>query len=222
MRFYGLSDAGRRRRRNEDSFRTSDYHRAAVLADGMGGHRAGDVASATACDEALARIASSAGGAPRAVVKAAIEAAHAAVLSGAVGGRAGMGCTIVVALFSPGSVCVGHVGDSRAYLVSGKRLRRLTKDHSTLMPGVLSKAVGHEGGDEPDVSEVTLAEGDAVMLCSDGLTGMLDDGEIAAELAPRWRTSAGWMEASARALVAAANAAGGSDNVTVVLAQAGQ
>jgi protein phosphatase len=199
-----------------------------AVADGMGGHAAGEIASATAISAAVEVDDS-------AVTR--VEAANAAVLAAAAAdrARAGMGTTLTLAIFWPdGRLEMGHVGDSRAYLLRNDRLTQLTIDHTfvheliaqgRLAPEdaathprrhMLTRTIGM-----PDVRvdslEIHLLPGDRVMLCSDGLTGMVSDTRIARILsntaAP---TGAVWS------LVEAANAAGGQDNTTVAVVDAAE
>jgi len=195
-----------------------------AVADGMGGHAAGEIASATAIRAALD--AADAGAVAR------VEAANAAVLAAAAtdAARAGMGTTLTLAIFWPdGRLEMGHVGDSRAYLLRNDRLTQLTIDHTfvreliaqgRLAPEdaathprrhMLTRTVGM-GDVRVDSLEIHLLPGDRVMLCSDGLTGMVSDTRVARILsntsAP---TGAVWS------LVEAANAAGGQDNTTVAV-----
>jgi protein phosphatase len=147
----------------------------------------------------------------------------------------GMGTTMTVALVAGGQVTIGHVGDSRAYLLRGGALEQLTADHSLvaelvrsgrLSPeeaeshpqrSVITRALGTEPDVDVDTLAVTAQEGDLFLLCSDGLTGMVSDAEIQ-ELLVQGRES---LERAARLLVDAANRAGGEDNVTVVLFEPG-
>ena len=147
----------------------------------------------------------------------------------------GMGTTLVCALFERdgAAVVVGHVGDSRAYLWRGGRLAQLTEDHSLLNDllrarrltpeeaeafphkNVIVRALGMKETVEVDLTRLPLQEGDLLLLCCDGLSGMLRDEQMAALL----ERHPGDLEGCARALVAAANDAGGADNITCVLAQ---
>lgn len=149
-------------------------------------------------------------------------------------GLAGMGATVALACVRGRQAFIAHMGDSRAYLLRQGRLERLTQDHTVvgiLLRGGeitpeeakhhparsrLSRYVGMQGVVYPDVRAVELANGDRLLLCSDGLTGMVEDAEIARILG-----SCADPEAACRALVDAANAAGGKDNVTVVVADWG-
>jgi protein phosphatase len=148
-------------------------------------------------------------------------------------GLSGMGATVVVALFHATQVCIAHMGDSRAYLHRGGRLTRLTQDHSVVelliqegvitkeeagthpSRGVLSRYVGIDGVVYPDVDFIEAEPSDRLLLCSDGLTGMVED-ETIAYLMNQYVDEA----EAVRALVDAANEAGGKDNVTCVVVRA--
>ncbi len=237
------SDVGRVRAANEDdggSFRRADGARLLVVADGMGGHRGG----ATASREALATIAgafaagASAGSSdPAEALRTAIELANEHIHAIAAGdpGLAGMGTTVVAFLLgADGRGTVAHVGDSRAYRLRGGRLEALTTDHSVvaemLRRGALTaeeaayhprrneilRSVGVLENVDVEIGEVELADGDWILLCSDGLGGVVSDAEIeevlvAALSAPQP------LERAAEALVDLANECGGPDNVTVAL-----
>lgn len=228
------SDPGRVRQQNEDSVLpapgsdgTTDQLVAAV-ADGMGGAAGGEVASATAIAAAAA---------VSAEVSLRIEAANLAVVEAA-GQRPrlrGMGTTLTIGIFAAdGSLQIGHVGDSRAYLLREGVFTQVTTDHSfvneMLAAGrmtaeeaedhpyrsVLTRAVGLEPGVEVEVANLELVPGDRVLICSDGLTGMLSDEAITGLL-----TAHPGPIAAADALLGAANDAGGIDNISVVLVEAG-
>lgn len=229
-RSAGVTDTGRRRRRNEDSFVREPPLFA--IADGMGGAQAGEVASRLAAavleevnGEELtgeARVAELIQEANRRVYQRSNE--DAAV--------SGMGTTMTVALVddAAGTVAIGHVGDSRAYLVRADELEQLTEDHTLvnelLKSGKLSaeEAVVHPQrsvitralGTEPDVDVDTFTietqAGDVFLLCSDGLSSMISDDEILDLV----RSRTGDLEAALRGLVQAANTSGGDDNITVV------
>ena len=195
-----------------------------AVADGMGGHAAGEVASAAAI--------SAAAGAEEGSAVARVEAANAAVLAAAAEdpARTGMGTTLTLAIFWPdGRLEMGHVGDSRAYLLRNERLTQLTIDHTFVRELIAQGRLAPEDAAThprrhmltrtigmPDVRvdslDIHLQPGDRVLLCSDGLTGMVTDSRVARILtktaAP---TGAVWS------LVEAANAAGGLDNTTVAV-----
>ncbi|MCB0881877.1 MAG: Stp1/IreP family PP2C-type Ser/Thr phosphatase [Thermoleophilia bacterium] len=225
------SDTGRVRDHNEDRSYVAAH--VVAVADGMGGALAGEVASQMAV-EAIEGISKPA---DPLSIKAAIENANRAIrrMAAQDPSKSGMGTTITAATLEGHRLDVVHVGDSRAYLWRGDTLEQLTHDHSVVAElvrqGSLSpeEALNHPHrnvitralGAEPDVTVDTyqhdVEPDDILLLCSDGLYGEVSDDEILAEL--RTATS---MEEAAAALVARANANGGSDNVTVVLARIGE
>lgn len=222
------SDTGRQRNANEDSFfvRPPVF----VVADGMGGAQAGEVASKAAA-EAFDRELPAAP--PERVLKETIEAANREIHDHARAdpSLAGMGTTITAAIVDGAGeeVGIGHVGDSRAYRLRDGRFERLTRDHSLVeemrrkgqltdaqaedhpQRSIITRALGPEPDVEVDVQTVAAQPGDLFMLCSDGLTTMLDDAHIARILA-----GATSLEAAMRALIDEANRAGGRDNITAV------
>jgi protein phosphatase len=225
----GLTDPGRRRRQNEDAFVSEPPLFA--IADGMGGAQAGELASRLAAAAVGRGEASGLTGGDR--VLALIEAANRSVYERAAGDESvsGMGTTMTVALVEDDQVWVGHVGDSRAYLLRDGGLEQVTEDHSLVAELIRSgRLTPDEAGDHPhrsvitralgtdpdvavDVMPVPTQPGDVFVLCSDGLTTMVDDDAIL-ELVERHRDD---LETAARALVDTANDAGGEDNITVVL-----
>jgi len=207
------TEIGHVRKRNEDALLVQAQSGVFAVADGMGGHPAGDVASSVAIARLEEVLADYDGSDPAAAVSGAVEEAHAAVVAAAEDdpARHGMGSTVVVALVAPDEAWVGHVGDSRCYLLAGgEELRPVTEDHGA--GGYLTQALGLERGIKPDVAQVPLASGDRLLLCTDGLTNMVEDARIAAIL----RETDGAQAACDR-LTAAALDAGGVDNVTLVV-----
>ncbi len=229
-RSFGLSDTGRKRRQNEDAFVCEPPLFA--VADGMGGAQAGEVASsiaAAAIEEGIASIEGADG------VATAVRAANRRIFERAVHDPsvAGMGTTATVALVDADAetVTLAHVGDSRAYLYRNAVLEQLTTDHSLVAElvrsgrltqdeaavhphrSVITRALGTEAEVEVDTVTLRPAPGDLLLLCSDGLSAMVRDDEIQRLLESTGRDP----REAARALVSAANAAGGEDNVTVVL-----
>jgi serine/threonine protein phosphatase PrpC len=224
------TDTGRRRMRNEDAYVFEPPLFA--IADGMGGARAGEVAAGIA---AAALREGRRDAIDEATLEASIAEANRRVWERSLAdpATAGMGTTVTVALVDApaGEVVFGHVGDSRAYRLRGDELEQITTDHSLVAElvesGVLTpeeaerhpqrsaitRAVGTESAIEVDVFRVPAELGDLILLCSDGLTDMLSEDEIAAALVEAGRDP----EAAADRLVAAANARGGEDNITVVL-----
>ncbi len=177
-----------------------------IVADGMGGHAAGEIASAFAVTSTHAGLLMDAP-LPRAVAMAHRAIELAVQLRPEWGG---MGSTIVAARFREGRYEVAHVGDSRLYGLRGARFERLTRDHAS--GHHLLAALGHDGGGEPETREGPALPGDTFLLCSDGLTRMVSDDGIREILS----TTKSAQEACVR-LIEAANAAGGRDNITVAV-----
>jgi protein phosphatase len=222
------SDTGRQRNANEDSFfvRPPIF----VVADGMGGAQAGEVASKAAADAFDVDLPD---GPPEQILRETIVNANRSIheLARDDPSRAGMGTTLTAAIVSAEreEVAIGHVGDSRAYRLRGGRLEQLTRDHSLVeemrrkgqltdaqaedhpQRSIITRALGPEPDVEPDVHSVPAAPGDVFLLCSDGLTTMLGEAQIGKLL-----TRASSMSAAVRALVDEANRAGGRDNITVL------
>jgi serine/threonine protein phosphatase PrpC len=211
-------EIGHLRRRNEDAWLTlpaaDGKSGVVVVADGMGGHPAGDVASAVAVQALEVELAGLAAGGvaePGQALLAAAAAAHAAVLAAAAGrpDRRDMGTTVVLGYVTPTEAVVTHVGDSRAYLVRRGSALPLTRDHGD--HGYLSAALGLELPARAEYAAIEFSPGDRLVLCTDGLTGELDDSTIA-DLALD-----GDSDTACDRLVDAALDAGGHDNVTVIV-----
>jgi len=222
------SDTGRQRNANEDSF----FVRAPifVVADGMGGAQAGEVASRAAADAFDVDLPA---GPPERILGETIARANSTIhdLARADPSRAGMGTTLTAVIVDAESeeVAIGHVGDSRAYRLRGGKLEQLTRDHSLVeemrrkgqltdaqaedhpQRSIITRALGPEPEVEPDLQTVPAAPGDVFLICSDGLTTMLSEEQIAKLLA-----RATSLEAAVRALVDEANRAGGRDNITAL------
>jgi protein phosphatase len=233
FRWATRSDTGRVREHNEDTVwpapgtgESGDTFLVAV-ADGMGGAVGGEIASATAIETAT-------GVGGRAAIR--VQAANLAVLDEATRRPrlAGMGTTLTLAIIEPdGSVELGHVGDSRAYRYREGRLEMITTDHSyvsemiasgRLSPedaknhpyrSVVTRAIGLEPVVDVDITELEMEDGDRILLCSDGLTAMLDETAIAEILADHDDPGS-----AAEVLVEVANERGGDDNITVVVVDA--
>ena len=231
--FAGLTDQGRVRARNEDALLQRPERGLFAVADGMGGHAGGDVASRIAVD-VLDEHLLAAGPEPGPdEIGAAIRAAHEAILRAA---RAeseleGMGTTLTALVAGARGCLIGHVGDSRAYCLRNGALEQLTRDQTWVQDQVDSGALTPEQARRhPFSAMITCAlgigdvdldvqilhprcePGDLFLLCSDGLTARLDDGALADLLVGRDA-----LDDAARALVDAANEAGGPDNITVAL-----
>lgn len=238
--FFSAIDTGRARSNNEDAVALDEQAALAVLADGMGGYNAGEVASGMLTSFIQAELGrwlheanSLASDADvRRAMDICVDNANRAIFNAANANPqyAGMGTTLVLAVFREGRVLLGHVGDSRAYRLRAGRLAQLTRDHSLLQEqldaglitpeqaaysankNLVTRAVGvedtvllesHVHGTEP---------GDLYLMCSDGLSDMVPDQRIAQVL-----LSHESLEAAGRALVDTANEAGGKDNIAVVL-----
>jgi protein phosphatase len=231
------TDVGHVRESNEDSYRIIPELGLIVVADGMGGHAGGEVASALVIESVereVRAIGAFAKAAPALALTAAIRAANDAVRNAGNERPAlrGMGSTVVCALVLGDVVHVAHAGDSRAYRVRNGKIERLTRDHSLVEeylrenPGaqeedlegvyrhLVTRAVGAAPSLEVDVNEYACESGDVLLLCSDGLTGPVEDDAIA-----RLVARAKDLDSAAMALVQAALDGGGPDNVTVALAQ---
>ena len=211
LRAGAATDVGRVRQVNQDAFLLEPDRGLYAVADGMGGHPAGDVASALAVDR-LREVFADDRADPAQALAGALEQVHAAVRADAEATpeRTGMGTTMVVALVGDDAAWVAHVGDSRCYLFSEGRLRPVTADHGA--GGYLTQALGLDRGVRPDVVEVPLREGDRLLLCTDGLTNMVGDEDVEAIL-----RDVEDPQAACDALAAAALDAGGVDNITTVV-----
>jgi serine/threonine protein phosphatase PrpC len=236
-------DAGRARSNNEDSVATDDAVSLAVLADGMGGYNAGEVAShmatsfiATELGRWLREASSQASDAEvRRAMDICVENANRAIFEAANANPqyAGMGTTLVVAVFREGRLLLGHVGDSRCYRLRGGKLAQITRDHSLLQEQIdaglitpeqaafsanknlVTRAVGVEDNVLLETHQHEVQPGDIYVLCSDGLSDMVDDSGLEQLLQAHDA-----LPECARALIAAANDAGGKDNISVILARA--
>ncbi|HEY1103107.1 MAG TPA: Stp1/IreP family PP2C-type Ser/Thr phosphatase [Burkholderiaceae bacterium] len=240
LAFHARTDRGMVRDNNEDAVLCDPVLGLAVLADGMGGYQAGEVASAMATVHIAAELAQAlpAGVALPGVpvleqrVRSATENANRAIWQAATdhAGYSGMGTTVVVALYAHDTLVLAHVGDSRAYRLRQGQLQQVTRDHSYVQEQVdaglltptqalaapnrnlVTRALGVENRVTVDVASHALAAGDVWLLCTDGLTDMLTDADMAALLA-----LPGNLAHRANALVDAANARGGRDNISVIL-----
>ena len=223
------SDIGRVREGNEDSFLVDDplY----VVADGMGGHLAGDVASSTAVD-VISRHSSTASPEDPQTLAELIRGANAAIWEKASADPElhGMGTTCTLVLLDGATAHIAHVGDSRAYLWRDGQLKQITQDHTLVarmvqegrireedaerhpQRSIITRALGVDADVDVDLSALDLRAGDRLLLCSDGLSSMIDHEAIASGLREHQDP-----QAAADDLVARANEAGGEDNVTVVV-----
>jgi protein phosphatase len=210
MQVAARTEVGHVRARNEDALLVAEEAGVVAVFDGLGGHPSGDVASATAAQSLRESGLTAASSAEDLV--AALQAAHHAVGAAADGdpGRVGMATTAVVATLAGSTARVAHVGDSRAYLLDvDGRLQQVTEDHG--MGGYITQALGLDRGVEPDLVELATPPQSRLLLCSDGLSNMVDAADIGALL------GAGDAAAACDSLVEAALDRGGIDNVTVVV-----
>ncbi|TFE31889.1 Stp1/IreP family PP2C-type Ser/Thr phosphatase [Cohnella luojiensis] len=234
------SHVGKVRQVNEDqawSGRLPGGLTAAIVADGMGGHRAGDVASALAVDSLVQSL--QAWGAVTSVNERAAELrdmirhANKVVYDTASLNEQyhNMGTTVVIALLDGSTGLIGHIGDSRAYRLRNGRLEQLTEDHTLvneltksgqLSPeeaarhprrNVLTRALGTDSEVDADIQVIDWRIGDLILLCSDGLTGLVEQSDVQAAL----EDPSALMEQQAQKLIDLALAAGGDDNITVVI-----
>ncbi len=245
--YKAVSDVGRKRKGNEDSLFVNPEQHLFVVADGMGGHAAGEVASKVAV-ESINEFVCLTGGDEEITwpfgldenisydgnrLKTAIRYANRKVLEATKekSEYEGMATTVAAVLVDGDTANLGHVGDSRVYLVRDGEITQLTSDHSwvneQIQSGVISpdqarthplrnvvtRALGGKPDLQVDMQQHKAKAGDILLLCSDGLTTMITDEDIARVV----REAGGDVEKAAQALVASANAKGGEDNITVLL-----
>lgn len=241
-RFCAKTDPGRARDNNEDSVAFDEFTGTAVLADGMGGYNAGEIASGMATafiKSELSRWLSEAGpGAALKEVCRAIEIcvdnANLSIFNSANSNAsyAGMGTTLVVAVFRGDRLLLGHIGDSRCYRLRGGAMAQITKDHSLLqeqidaglispeqaatspIKNLVTRALGVDENVQLEMNEHLVEAQDIYLLCSDGLSDMVDDAAIAKIIA-----SDADLDSKADQLIDAANANGGRDNISVLLVE---
>jgi serine/threonine protein phosphatase PrpC len=243
LQMVGLTDPGRVRNKNEDSIAQIPEAGLVVVADGMGGHQAGEVASKLAVDVitrhilgTLAEAGTGNGAFESKMIGDAIQLANRAIyeLARQQPEYAGMGSTVVVTVFHGGKLWVGHVGDSRLYRFRDGLLEQVTLDHSVVQElvsrglvtaeearlsvnkNLVTRALGVDAAVVPDVGEQALNDEDIYLLCSDGLNDVLADGDIEMMLIEYGRN----LEAAARRMVDIANERGGPDNISVILVRA--
>lgn len=240
MKVFGKTDVGKRRANNQDHFvvdRDASFY---AIADGMGGHAAGEVASEIAIETLVEHVGNveEAGkngdlGTLEEALVAAIRDGNRRICDSVVDHeeRRGMGTTLVTFWRRDGKALIGHVGDSRAYRLRDGKLTRLTDDHSWVeeqvrrgvlsdqeavnhpMRNVVTRAMGTPDGLDVEINHDDMQSGDLYLLCSDGLNSMIGDDEIRATLA-RYVDD---PEAACDGLIEQANAKGGDDNITVIV-----
>ena len=226
------TDIGKLRKQNEDAAWFDEARAVFAVADGMGGHLAGEVASRMAI-EAVQRMAKENDVPGIAALRDAVAGAHETILAHAQSHIecAGMGTTLSVLWLSRSYAYIAHVGDSRIYRMRAGSLSQITQDHSLVEElvraglitreqarthprrNIITRALGTHGENEPDLLVTDVQDGDVFLLCTDGLTGMVTDAQIERMLLEND------MESAADALLAAALDAGGRDNVTLILCE---
>jgi protein phosphatase len=239
-RFFAQTDPGLARENNEDAFSFDEGRGVAVLADGMGGYNAGEVASsmaATIINAEMNRWLAEAGASAslqdiRRALEICVGNANTAVYRAANTNAqyAGMGTTLVAGVFRGPDLVLGHIGDSRCYRLRQGELAQITKDHSLLQEQIdaglltpeqaalsvnknlVTRALGVDDAVLLEIHEHTAESGDLYLMCSDGLSDMVKDAEIAAILQLPLT-----LEQRAKTLIDTANAHGGRDNITVLL-----
>ena len=237
-----VSDKGRKRPSNEDSFGYSVEHGVYLVCDGMGGAAAGEIASSLAVDEVMRLMTAREPGKPLdEVIEEAISTANEAIFSRSQTNPRlnGMGTTLVSVVAEDRRVRVINIGDSRCYRLRSEHLEQISQDHSLVdeqvrlgrmtpaealrspLRNVITRALGTQSHVTPDVFELAAEPGDLFLLCSDGLTRELPDLQIEALLSEGLPTISPLVNLCTR-LVEAANHAGGGDNITCLLVRAEQ
>lgn len=235
------TDIGRKRQQNQDNGAALPELGLFVVADGMGGHRGGETASSMAVETitlSVREAQTQPDWKPMEAISNAIQAANHAIHARAVdeANLQGMGTTTTALLFRDKVLTVGHVGDSRAYYFRSNAIWQLTRDHSLVaeklragiitrdqmktdrMRNVITRSVGFEPDVNVEVYEMTVQPGDVFMLCSDGLSGLLDD-ESVLEAVQLNLMQGQDIQKAITELIAGANANGGDDNITAVMVQ---
>ena len=238
MRIYSVTDIGRRRSSNQDFIYASDQPvgnlpNLMIVADGMGGHNGGDLASRYTVESIIEYLEQAEEKRPIPLLSEAIHYANDRVIEKAATDKAldGMGTTVVAAVIKDGYLYVANVGDSRLYLID-ERISQITRDHSLVEEmirmgelqrkdarshpdkNVITRAVGIKTPVRVDFFDVKLEPGDHILLCSDGLTNMVEDSEIL-QIVRKYNSP----KEAAQHLVNEANKNGGKDNISVVLAE---
>lgn len=237
MEFFVMTDTGRMRSQNQDAaFATGEaiggLPNLFLIADGMGGHRAGEYASGQAISIVRQQIAENQGTEPVRIMNQAITTANCRLYREAQrdSAKTGMGTTLVAASLMGESLCAANIGDSRLYIYGRNGLRQVTRDHSVVEEMVrkgemrqadmrthprrnlITRAVGAEPEVRIDFFDETVRPGELLLLCTDGLTGMVEDEGIANILSQQLQ-----MKDKVLALIDMANKNGGKDNITIIL-----
>lgn len=236
MKTFSMTDTGVLREMNQDYFFASDtavgnLPNLFIVADGMGGHKAGEYASRYTIQRVVASVSRNSGEEPVTILKEAIQKANELLITEAREdeSKRGMGTTIVAATIIGNKMFVANVGDSRLYVISN-RIRQITRDHSLVAEmvrlgemdksqarqhpdkNIITRAIGATESVVVDFFEVDLDLDDVVLLCSDGLTNMIEDEDIRVIV-----KSHGTVEEQVKTLIQTANANGGRDNITAMI-----
>lgn len=245
MRAAGLTDVGKVRSINQDSFEIVEDKHIYIVADGMGGHAAGDQASRIAVKTILEILTAYDFGSESSgeddtengmsveeLVRYALQEANEQILLASLSNQhlQGMGTTAIVTVENKGNLFVGHIGDSRTYLIRNQQLTQITEDHSVVQQlvkagaiseeeaqvhpykNVITRCLGMQANVEPDTLEMPLQSGDRVLMCSDGLSNMVSN-QVMQQIV---NDNPDPLPACEK-LIALANENGGTDNITVVL-----
>lgn len=238
IKSFSVTDVGKKRNMNQDFVYSSDsavgnLPNLYIVADGMGGHKAGDYASRRATEIIIECISANTNESPIRIIREAVEAANKHIYKEAITNEAyaGMGTTTVVATIIDGTLYVANVGDSRLYLINNE-ISQITKDHSLVEEmvrigeidrsaarnhpdkNIITRAVGAADDVRIDFFDIHLKKGDRILMCSDGLSNMVEDSEIQNLI-----MGCSELETSAAKLIAAANDNGGKDNIGIVLVE---
>jgi len=233
------TDIGQRRSKNQDNFRVMPELGLFLVADGMGGHRGGETASALVAQvipEVVSQALRMETWNPRAVIVDAIRTANTTIFKKAAEETEleGMGTTTTALLFQDRMLTIGHVGDSRCYYIVNNAIWQLTRDHSLVqekiraglisreqakydrMKNVITRSVGFEPAIDVDIYELEAKPGDILLLCSDGLSGLVPDATIL-NIIKKYSAEGSNLEQAVEELIRSANENGGDDNVTAVV-----
>ncbi len=239
LKTFSITDIGKKRKLNQDYVFTSEISvghlpNLFLVADGMGGHNAGDYASRYTIETIVEEIGSSSNDSPVIVLEKAIQSANRLIRQKSFEDEdlSGMGTTVVAATIDDDRLCVANVGDSRLYVINNREIKQITRDHSLVeemvrMGGlqreqarshpdknIITRAIGAQDEVEIDFFQMTLSKDDIILMCSDGLTNMIDDEEIRMILQGQRD-----IVEKAETLVNAANNNGGKDNIAVILVE---
>lgn len=238
MKVFSATDRGLVRSMNQDSIYCQEnavgsFPNLFMVADGMGGHKAGDYASRTCVERIAGAVKESTRRTPVSIMEEAVSAANKKIIEDASGNSelTGMGTTLVMAVIIENIVYVANVGDSRLYLIREGCIRQITEDHSLveemvrngeikkeearLHPNknIITRAIGAARQVTADYFEIEIGQGDFVLLCSDGLSNMIEDQEMLSIVKDNGED----IRAAGEMLVETANRAGGKDNISIIL-----